>query len=52
MLAVELVHLPTWLSLAVIGVILTITIIASLRAERRDTTHPEAVDERSGTAEG
>jgi tellurite resistance protein TerC len=36
MLAVEAVHLPTWLSLAVISVILTITIAASLRAERRD----------------
>jgi tellurite resistance protein TerC len=36
MLAVEAVHLPTWLSLTVISVILTITIAASLRAERRD----------------
>jgi tellurite resistance protein TerC len=36
MLAVEIVHLPTWLSLTVITVILTITIVASLRAERRD----------------
>ena len=41
MLAVELVHLPTWLSLGVIAVILAVTIMASLRAERRDATGPE-----------
>ncbi len=36
MLLVEVVHLPTWVSLAVIAVVLTITILTSLRAERRD----------------
>jgi len=41
MLAVEVVHLPTWLSLAVISVILTVTIVASLRAERRDARAAE-----------
>ena len=52
MLAVELVHLPTWLSLAVIAVILTITISASLRAERHDITNPEPVGERTDATEG
>ena len=41
MMAVELVHLPTWISLGVIAIILTVTIVASLRAERRDPTSPE-----------
>jgi tellurite resistance protein TerC len=35
MLLVEVVHLPTWLSLSVIAVVLTVTILASLRAEKR-----------------
>ena len=36
MLLVKVVHLPTWVSLAFITVVLTITILTSLRAERRD----------------
>jgi tellurite resistance protein TerC len=36
MLLLEVVHLPTWLSLSTIAVILTVTIVTSLRAERRD----------------
>ena len=36
MLIVDLVHLPTFLSLAVIAVVLTVTILTSLRAEKRD----------------
>jgi tellurite resistance protein TerC len=36
MLIVDLVHLPTFLSLGVIAVVLTVTIVASLRAEKRD----------------
>ena len=36
MLIAEVVHLPTWSSLAVISVILTITIAVSLRAERKE----------------
>jgi tellurite resistance protein TerC len=36
MLIVEWVHLPTWLSLSVIALVLTITIVTSLRADRRD----------------
>lgn len=31
-------HLPTWISLTVITVILTITIVASLRVEKKETT--------------
>jgi tellurite resistance protein TerC len=45
MLAVELVHLPTWISLGTIAGILTITIVASLRAERTDPTSPEPAPE-------
>lgn len=36
MLITEWYHFPTWLSLSVITVVLTITIVASLRAEKRD----------------
>lgn len=36
MLAAELFHVPTWLSLGVIAVVLTITILLSVRADRRD----------------
>lgn len=37
MIIAEWYHLPIWLSLTVIAVILTITIVASLRAEKRET---------------
>jgi tellurite resistance protein TerC len=36
MLIVDAVHLPTWLSLAVIAVVLAVTVVASLMAEKRD----------------
>ena len=36
MLLVKVVHLPTWVSLAFITVVLTVTILTSLRAEKRD----------------
>jgi tellurite resistance protein TerC len=36
MLIVEVYHFPTWVSLAVIAVVLTITVWLSLRAEKRD----------------
>ena len=36
MLITEWYHFPTWLRLSVITVVLTITIVASLRAEKRD----------------
>jgi tellurite resistance protein TerC len=36
MLLVEVYHMPTWLSLGVIAVVLTITIVTSLRAEKRE----------------
>ena len=51
MLAVELIHLPTWISLGVIGTILTVTILASLRAERREPTSPQPVDNPSNGTE-
>jgi len=42
MLLVEVVHLPTWASLAIITSVLTVTIVASLQAEKRD---PQPVPE-------
>ena len=36
MLIVELYHFPTWVGLSVIAIVLTVTIVASLRADRRD----------------
>jgi tellurite resistance protein TerC len=36
MIIVEWYHFPTWVSLLVIAVLLTVTILASLRAEKRD----------------
>ncbi|HEX7096934.1 MAG TPA: TerC family protein [Acidimicrobiales bacterium] len=36
MMLVELWHMPTWLSLGVIAVVLTATIVTSLRAEKRE----------------
>ena len=44
MLLVKVVHLPTWVSLAFITVVLTVTILTSLRAERRD---PRPATDRS-----
>ena len=41
MLLVEAYHMPTWISLTVIAVVLTITIVASLRADRRDAAEAE-----------
>ena len=38
MLIAEWYHFPTWASLTVIAVVLTVTIVASLRAEKRDGT--------------
>ncbi|MDQ3758047.1 MAG: TerC family protein [Actinomycetota bacterium] len=45
MLAADLYHPPMWLSLGVIGVALTVAVVASLRAERRELV--EAVVEDS-----
>ena len=36
MILVKVIHLPTWVSLAFITLVLTVTILTSLRAERRD----------------
>ena len=40
MLLLEVYHMPTWLSLTVIASVLTVTIWASLRAERREGGPP------------
>lgn len=37
MIIAEWYHVPIWLSLTVIGVVLTVTIVASLRAERKES---------------
>jgi hypothetical protein len=36
MLLADVYHMPTWISLSVIAVVLGVTIWASLRAERND----------------
>ena len=43
MLLANIYHLPTWLSLGVIIVVLTVTIWASLRADKRDAGDPHHV---------
>jgi TerC family integral membrane protein len=40
MLIADLYHVPTWVSLALIGTILGISVIASIRADRRDARPP------------
>jgi len=40
MLLLDVYHIPTWLSLTVIALVLTVTIWASLRAERNDEPPP------------
>ena len=49
MMIVEWVHMPTWLSLGVITLVLTATIWLSLRAEKRD---PEPADTVADHASG
>lgn len=51
MLIADLYHFPTWASLAVIIVVLTIAIYASLRAEKRDPVQPAAGPEDDATAD-
>jgi len=41
MLITDLYHVPSWASLAVITGTLAVTIVASLRADRRDEQHPK-----------
>ena len=45
MLIVEWYHFPTWASLVVISVVLTVAVVASLRADARDPDADESVDE-------
>jgi len=44
MLLTEVYHFPTWLSLVIIAGVLTVTIVASLRAEARDPRPDEPAD--------
>jgi len=46
MLLADVYHLPTWASLAVIVVVLTVTIVASLRVDGRDP-EPSAVEKEA-----
>jgi tellurite resistance protein TerC len=41
MIMVEVYHMPTYVSLGVIALVLTITIVASLQAEKRDARRLE-----------
>jgi tellurite resistance protein TerC len=43
MLIVEWFHVPTWVSLAVIAVVLAVTVAASLGSERRERQREEVV---------
>lgn len=55
MLIHEIWHMPTWLSLAVITVVLTVTIVASLIADKRDPQEPTETAEAAlhgGVARG
>ena len=49
MLVADLYHVPTWASLAVISIALTLSIVASLRADRRGLL--EEVEEEGATEE-
>jgi len=48
MLIHELYHIPTWLSLMVIAIVLTASIGFSLKAERAEAANGIAVDSRHG----
>ncbi|HUF84219.1 MAG TPA: TerC family protein [Acidimicrobiia bacterium] len=49
MLIAELYHLPTWLSLGVIALALTVAVLASLRAEARESEAAAAGGDDPGT---
>jgi tellurite resistance protein TerC len=48
MLIAEWYHFPTWASLAVITVVLTVAIVASLRAVARDPEPDPAAEDTAG----
>jgi tellurite resistance protein TerC len=50
MLLIDVYHMPTWISLTVIAAVLTVTIWASLRAERRDQQRESLVDDGDAPA--
>jgi tellurite resistance protein TerC len=49
MLIAEWFHFPIWISLGVIALILTVAIVASLRAEKRDASLAEVIEEEDLT---
>lgn len=49
MLIAEWFHFPIWISLGVIALILTVTIVASLRADSRDASIAEVIEEEDLT---
>jgi tellurite resistance protein TerC len=48
MLIVRWYHIPTWISLSVIAIVLTVAILASLRVERRRAAEVEAAEDDAG----
>ena len=44
MLAADFFHLPVWASLVVISVVLTVAIVASIQADKRDGDGPDHID--------
>ena len=52
MLLADVYHLPTWLSLGVIALALTVAVLASLRTDRRDRDKEPVAAHDSGVAEG
>jgi tellurite resistance protein TerC len=52
MLLADVYHLPTWLSLGVIALALTVAVLASLRTDRRDRDKRPVAAHDSGVAEG
>jgi len=45
-------HPPTWLSLVVIAIVLTVAIVASLRADKRDADTDDSVEHEMEAAKG
>jgi tellurite resistance protein TerC len=52
MLLADVYHLPTWLSLGVIALALTVAVLASLRTDRRDGDKQPVAAHDSGVSEG
>jgi tellurite resistance protein TerC len=52
MLIADVYHLPTWLSLGVIALALTVSVLASLRADRRARIQPVGAPDPAGAGGG